>query len=297
MDRLEAMQLFVSVAEQQSFIAAARRHSLSAARVSRAVALLEKRLGARLLHRTTRAVRLTDAGASYLSQSKRILAEIDAAEASAASSHRELSGPISVTAPRLFGRLHVSSVITGFMKRHPRVTLRALFVDHVLDFFEQNLDVAIRIAQLPDSGLRAARVGTVRRVVCGSPEYLKARGTPQHPRELDEHEVIAFSGAAEPEAWTFALEGRHERVSTRPRLVVNTADMAVAAALAGRGLTRVLSYQVTEALEARRLRIVLAEFELPSVPVQVVHEEGRAGPARVRAFVEFATRELRRVLA
>jgi DNA-binding transcriptional LysR family regulator len=296
MDRLEAMQVFVSVAEQQSFIAAARRHSLSAARVSRAVALLEKRLGARLLHRTTRAVRLTDAGVSYLGRCKQILAEIDAAEAIATSSHRELSGPISITAPRLFGRLHVSGIITGFMKRHPRVTLRAFFVDHVLDFFEQNIDVAIRIAHLPDSGLRAARVGSVRRVVCASPDYLRVRGSPRHPRELEQHAVIAFSGAAEPEAWSFALDGRHERVPTRPRLVVNTADLAVAAAVAGQGLARVLSYQVAEALDAKRLRIVLVEYELPAVPVHVVHLEGRGGPARVRAFVEYATRELKRIL-
>jgi DNA-binding transcriptional LysR family regulator len=284
------------VAEQQSFIAAARRHSLSAARVSRAVALLEKRLGARLLHRTTRAVRLTDAGASYLGQCKRILGEIDAAEASAASSHRELSGPISVTAPRMFGRLHVSSIITGFMKRHPRVTLRALFVDHVLDFFEQNIDVAIRIAPLPDSTLRAARVGSLRRMICGSPEYLRARGTPKHPRELAQHDVIAFTGEAEPEAWNFALDGRHERVPTRPRLVVNTADLAVAAAVSGHGLAKLLSYQVAAALEAKRLRVVLAEFELPAVPVHVVRVEGRDGSARVRAFVEYAARELRAAL-
>ena len=291
------MQVFVSVAEQQSFIAAARRHSLSAARVSRAVALLEKRLGARLLHRTTRAVRLTDAGASYLGQCKRILGEIEVAEAGAASSHRELSGSISITAPRMFGRLHVASVINAFLKRHPRVTLRALFVDHVLDFFEQNIDVAIRIAHLPDSGLRAVRVGSIRRVVCGSPDYLRARGTPRHPRELEPHDVIAFSGQAEPEAWSFALDGRHERVPTRPRLVVNTADLAVAAALAGQGLTKVLAYQVAEELAAKKLRIVLAEYELPAVPVHVVDVEGRGGSARVRAFVEFAAKELKKVLA
>lgn len=290
------MQVFVSVAEQQSFIAAARRHSLSAARVTRAVAALEKRLGARLLHRTTRAVRLTDAGASYLAQCKRILSEIEAAEVSAATSHRELSGPISITAPRLFGRLHVSSIITGFMKRHPRVTLRALFADQVLDFFEQNLDVAIRIAQLPDSSLRAIRVGSVRRVVCASPEYLRAHGTPRHPHDVPEHRVIGFSGQSEPEAWSFRVEGRHERVATRPRLLVNTADLAVAAALAGQGLTRVLSYQVASEIEARRLRVVLTDYELPAVPVHVVHVEGREASARVRAFVEYAVAQLKAAL-
>jgi DNA-binding transcriptional LysR family regulator len=295
-DRIDAMKIFVSVAEQQSFAAAARRHATSAARVTRAVAALETRLGVRLLHRTTRALRLTDAGTNYLVQCKRILSELEAAESLAASSQRELGGSLSITAPLLFGRLHVTPIITAFMKRHPAITVRALFADHVLDFFEQNIDVAIRIAHLPDSNLRAAPVGSVRRVVCAAPSYLRARGTPRHPSELAQHETIGFSGQAEPQAWSFSIDGQSERVSLRSRLVVNTADLAVAAACSGQGLTRVLSYQVADELAHKRLRIVLAEYELPPVPVHVVRALGRDTSNRVRAFADYAAEQLRATL-
>jgi DNA-binding transcriptional LysR family regulator len=297
MDRFEAMQLFVSVAEQQSFAAAARRQALSPARVTRAVAALEARMGARLLHRTTRAVRLTEAGASYLSHCKRILADLELAESLTASSHRELSGVVSMTAPMLFGRLHVAPVVTAFLKQHARLSMRVLFEDHVLDFFERNIDVAIRIAHLADSNLRAVQVGRVRRVVCAAPSYLRARGTPRHPRELSEHETIAFSDDAALQAWNFAIDARHERIAVRPRLVVNTADLAIAAAKAGHGLTRLLSYQVKDDIDQKRLRVVLADFELEPVPVHVVRVEGREASARVRAFADFAAQQLKAALA
>jgi DNA-binding transcriptional LysR family regulator len=297
MDRFEAMQLFVSVAELQSFAAAARRHGLSPARVTRAVAALEAKLGARLLHRTTRAVRLTEAGATYLVHCKRILGDVEVAESLAATSHRDLSGVVSITAPLLFGRLHVSSIVNAFLKQHAQLSMRVLFADHVLDFFDRNIDVAIRIAHLPDSGLRAVQVGHVRRVVCASPSYLRARGTPRHPRELSEHETIGFVDDAALQVWSFAIEGRHERITPRPRLVVNTADLAISAARAGHGLARLLSYQVKEDVEQKRLRIVLAEYEREPVPVHVVRVEGREASARVRAFAEFAASQLKAALA
>jgi DNA-binding transcriptional LysR family regulator len=296
MDRFEAMEMFVSVAEAQSFVAAARRHGLSAARVTRSIAALEARLGARLLHRTTRAVRLTEAGSNYLAHCKRLLLEVTAAEAAAVSSHRELSGALTITAPRMFGRLHVTPVVTAFMKRHPAVTLRVLYSDELLDFFDQNVDVAIRIAPLPDSNMRALQVGSVRRVVCASPQYLRAHGVPQRPQELTEHTIIGFSGLAGPQAWTFAVEGKHERVQLRARLVVNTADLAIAAAVSGQGLTRLLSYQPASELAHKRLRIVLAEYELPPTPVHVLRVEGRNASQVVRAFAEFAAAQLKQVL-
>lgn len=296
MDRFDAMQIFVTVAELQSFAAAARRLGLSAARVTRAVAALEARLGARLLHRTTRAVRLTEAGASYLTQAKRIVSEVDAAESDAKKAHTELSGLLSITAPRLFGQLHVAPVVSAFLKQHPRVTLRVLFSDNVLDFHEQALDVAIRIAHLPDSGLSALRVGSLRRVVCGSPAYLRERGTPQHPRELAQHDVIAFSGASLPQAWVFHVDGARERVPLRPRLIVNSTELSVSAAVSGDGLVRALSYQVARELKQKQLRIVLADYELPPVPVHVVHAEARQTSARVRAFVKLASERLGRSL-
>lgn len=290
------MQLFVSVAELQSFAAAARRHGLSAASVTRAVAALESRLGARLLHRTTRAVRLTEVGASYLAQARRIVSEVEQAEDEAQRAHTELTGQLSITAPRLFGQLHVAPVVSAFLKQHRRVSLRVLFSDQVLDFHEQGLDVAIRIAHLPDSGMTAIRVGSVRRVVCASPAYLRERGTPQHPRELAQHDLIAFAGEAAPQAWVFELAGQRERVPLRPRLIVNSTELSVSAAVSGDGLTRLLAYQVARELKQKQLRIVLAEYELPAVPVHVVHAEPRQTSARVRAFVKLATERLTRSL-
>jgi DNA-binding transcriptional LysR family regulator len=295
MDRFDAMQIFVSVAELQSFAGAARRHALSAARVTRAVAALEGVVGARLLHRTTRAMRLTEAGASYLGHCKRILSEVEAAETGAASSHRELSGTFTVTAPVLFGRLHVTPIVDAFLKRHPRVTMRVLFADSVLDFFDHNIDVAIRIAPLPDSNLRAVPVGSLRRVVCASPAYLRARGTPGTPSELTKHDTIAFTGQVE-HVWAFSSQGQHERVNVRPRLIVNTADLAVTAVRSGHGLTRVLSYQVAQEVALKRLKVVLSDYELPTVPVHIVRLEGREASTRVRAFADFAAPLLKAAL-
>lgn len=297
MDRFEAMQLFVSVAELSSFASAARRHALSPARVTRSVAALEARIGVKLLHRTTRAVRLTDAGAAYLGHCKQILAELEDAESLAQTSQRELSGSVAITAPLLFGRLHVTPIVNAFLKEHARVSLRVQFADHVLDLFERSIDVAIRIAHLPDSSLRVVQVGEVRRVVCASPSYLRARGTPRTPQDLREHEAIGFSDDAEPQAWSFAVDGRTERSAVRPRLVANTADVAIAAARAGHGLARLLSYQVKQDVAEKRLRIVLAEYELAPVPVHVVRVEGREASARVRAFAEFAAAQLKAALA
>jgi DNA-binding transcriptional LysR family regulator len=297
MDRLEAMLVFVTVADKQSFAGAARTLALSPARVTRAVASLEQRCGALLLHRTTRVVRLTEAGAHYHAQCKRILSEVLDAEAGAAASQRGLSGQISVTAPVLFGRLHVTKVVLDFLAQHAQVSVRALFHDRVVDLLEQNVDVAIRIADLPSSSLRAIRVGSVRRVVCGSPGYLRAHGTPRHPRDLLEHEVIAFSGLGEPRAWTFFVEGKLETFRPRPRLTVNTGDLALDAARSGQGLTKLLSYQVEDDVRHKRLRVVLGEFEGPEVPVHVVHVEGKHASARVRAFVDFTVDRLRAVLA
>jgi DNA-binding transcriptional LysR family regulator len=295
-DRLEAMQVFVTVAEKQSFAAAARKLQLSPARVTRAVASLEQRCGARLLHRTTRVVRLTDVGANYLLQCRRILSDVEAAETSAASSQGELHGQVSVTAPVLFGRLHVTPVLLAFLKLHPRVGLRALFHDGVVDLVEQNVDVAVRIAHLPASNLRAIRVGSVRRVVCAAPSYLRSHGTPTHPRDLREHELISFSGLGEPRAWSFQIDGKLETVALRPRLMVNSVDLALDAARSGHGLAQVLSYQVADAPRQPRLRLVLTDFEGPVVPVHVVHVEGRRASTRVRALVDFTVERLRAVL-
>lgn len=291
------MRLFVMVGELSSFAAAARRLGMSPARVTRAVAALEAAIGARLLHRTTRVVRLTEAGTTYLAQCKRILAEIEEAEEGAASSEGMLSGRLTVTAPVTFGRLYVAPVLLAFLRAHPKVSLRALFADRVMDVFEQNIDVAVRIAHLEDSGLHAIRVGRLRRLVCGSPAYLRARGVPKEPADLQRHELVSFVGVGDALAWHFARDGKHESIQPRARLAVNSVDLARLAALEGAGLINMLSYQVAADVRAGRLRVVLAEYELPPIPVHVVHREGRTGSARVRAFVELAALRLRASLA
>jgi DNA-binding transcriptional LysR family regulator len=295
-DRLEAMQIFVAVADEQSFAAAARRLGLTPARVTRAVAALERHVGARLLHRTTRLVRLSETGAQYFADARRILAELEQAEASAASAQASLSGQLSVTAPVLFGRMVVAPLLLEFLKRHPHVGIRASFSDQVVDLIEQNIDVAVRISHLADSGLTAVRVGFVERVVCASPAYLRAHGVPRHPRDLTQHDLIAFSGLGEPHAWRFQRDDKSEIVHPKSRLVVNSADLAIAAAIAGHGLTKVLSYQIGRELEERRLRVVLSEFQGPPVPVHVVHAAGRNASRRLRAFVELAVDRLRESL-
>lgn len=290
MDRLESMRVFVAVAEDQGFAPAARRLAMSPPAVTRAVAALEERIGTRLFHRTTRIVRLTEAGDRYLADCKRILGEIEEAEASAAGSHAEPRGHLAVTAPVMFGRMHVAPVVLEFLARHPRVTARMLFLDRVADLIDEGLDIAIRIAHLPDSSLHAIRVGSVRRVVCASPEYLAARGTPRIPADLSQHDAIAFSLGPAAEEWSFASGAT---VAPSTRLVVNSNDVAIAAAAAGRGVARVLSYQIAPELRACRLQVVLAEFEPPPIPISVVYAEGRRAAAKVRAFVDFAVERLR----
>jgi DNA-binding transcriptional LysR family regulator len=298
MDRLDGIRVFVAVAEAGGFAAAARSLRMSPPAVTRAVAALEERIGARLLHRTTRTVRLTEAGARYLADAKRILAELDEAEATAAGAHAEPRGLLTVTAPLLFGRMHVAPVVLDFLARYPEVSARTLFADRVVDLLDEGVDVAVRIAELPDSTLSAVRVGQVRRVVCAAPGYLAGRGAPSVPRDLESHDCIGFQAGATPAPWLFPGRSGDGIETVRPpmRLLVNNADVAVAAAVAGRGVTRVLSYQAAEAVRDGRLVVLLAEHEPPPIPVHLVHLEGRRAAARVRAFVEFAADRLRAVL-
>jgi DNA-binding transcriptional LysR family regulator len=293
MDRLDTMRAFVAVAEEEGFAPAARRLSMSPPAVTRAIAALEQRVGTRLLQRSTRVVRLTEAGTRYLADCKRILNEIDEAEASAAGLHGEPKGQLAVTASVLFGRLFVAPIILDFLARHPGVTVRALLLDRVVDLLDEGIDAAVRIAHLPDSALTAIRVGYVRRVVCASPDYLKAHGTPQTPADLSHLDVITFSQDAAQPTWIFGSEPNAVRVTPRSQLAVNSADVCIAAALSGRGLTRVLSYMVGPEVQAGRLAVVLKDFEPPPIPVHVVFPEGRRAAAKVRAFVDFAVERLR----
>jgi DNA-binding transcriptional LysR family regulator len=294
MDRLENMGVFVAVAEEGGFAAAGRRLSLSPPSVTRAVAALEAHLGVTLLHRTTRAVRLTDAGQRYLGDCKRILADIAEADVLAVGAHAELGGRIALTAPVMLGRALVAPVLFDFLAKHPKVGVRALFVDRVVDLLDEGIDVAIRIAELPESAATAVRVGSVRRVVCAAPSYLKERGVPHRPTELGRHDAIGFFGSSNTAGWSFSKHGR--AASPAFPLVVNSADVAVQAALAGRGLLRALTYQVERELRSGKLRTVLTAYEPRPLPVHLVLPEGRRASARVRAFVDFAVEKLRTAL-
>ena len=291
MDRFDAMRVFVTVAQEGGFAAAGRRLALSPPAVTRAVAGLEVRLGARLFVRTTRAVRLTEVGTRYLADARRILAELAEAEATAAGAEAEPRGTLSVTAPSMFGRRHVAPHVLAFIARHPAANVRALFVDRIVDLVEEGVDVAVRIAHLPDSSLTAVRVGAVRRVVCASPAYLAAHGAPRTPADLADHVAVVFSPSMAITPWGFAAG---PPVPPPPaRIVASTSDLAIAAALKGVGLTRTLSYQVRSEIADGRLVRLLPEHEPEPLPIHVVFPQGRTASARVRAFVDIVVAGLR----
>lgn len=287
------MAVFVAVAEEERFAAAARRLRMSPPAVTRAIAFLEERLGVRLLTRTTRMVRTTDAGSRYLEDARRILLEADEADEAAAGINATPRGHLAVTAPVLFGKIYVMPIITAYQTTFKETTVSALFVDRVVNLVDEGLDVGIRIGSLPDSSLRAIRVGQVRRVVCASPAYLKAHGTPKIPADLAQHPLIAATPVSAGSEWTFARGKEKIGVRLSPRILVNTNDGALEAARSGFGLTQLLSYQVANELAAGALKSVLTGFEEASLPVHVIHREGRHGSAKVRSFVDLAVERLR----
>ena len=293
MDRFQEMQVFAAVAQDQGFSAAARRLGMSAASVTRAVAALEKRIGTLLLTRTTRSVHLSEAGQRYLEDCRRILAEVQEAEDSAAGSHTQPRGQLTITAPVLFGELFVTPLMVDYLTRFPEVSINGVLVDRVVSMVEEGIDVAVRIGELPDSNQHAIRVGEVRRVICGSPAFLMAQGRPRHPQDLAQAPVIATSAIGQLRNWPFLDAGEPLSVRPEPRLVVTANQAAITAACLGLGFTRVLSYQVASKVAAGELEIVLADFELPPLPIHVVYQGGRNAPARIRSFVDFAVNALR----
>jgi DNA-binding transcriptional LysR family regulator len=292
MDRVHAMRVFVRIADTGGFAEAARQLHMSPPAVTRAVAALEDIIGARLLTRTTRAVKLTEVGARYVEDCRRILAAIEEAEAAAAGSYATPTGMLTVTSSVLFGQIYIMPLITEFLDLHPQVTGRMLFLDRVTNLVDEGIDVAIRIGHLPDSSHSAIRVGSVRRVICGSPDYFEARGIPRHPSDLADHRIIAATSAWASLEWHFG-SGGEIAVNVKPALFSNSNEAAIGAARSGWGLTRALSYQIGPDLLAGRLQIVLEDFEQPPLPVHIVHPEGRNAPAKVRAFIDFARERLR----
>lgn len=297
MDRLESMLVLITAVEAGSLSAAGRRLGTPLATVSRKVSELESHLRARLLIRTRRGLALTEAGRSYVAACKRILEEVGEAERAAAGEYSAPKGDLLVAAPIVFGRLHVLPIAVEFLKTYPDIDIRMMLADRITNLLEEQVDVAIRIGELPDSSLIATRVGSIRRVVCGSPAYFAARGTPKRPAELDAHDCITFDGLASPEAWTFRMRKADASVGIHSRLVVNTAEAAIDAAIAGLGITRVLSYQVATDIRAGSLVIALPEFEPSPWPVSLVFAGQGLLPLKLRAFLDFAAPRLRERLS
>jgi DNA-binding transcriptional LysR family regulator len=289
MDRIDAMQAFVTVADLNGFAPAARKLGLSPSGVTRLIAALEERLGARLLQRTTRSVTLTDAGARYLERARRILSDVEEAESAAEGERIRPGGRLVVSAPNGFGRLHVSPVMSAYLKRYPEVSADLRLSDRMINLVEEGVDLAVRIGHLPDSTLVARHVGEMRRIVVASKEYLKRRGEPKTPEAIAEHDTIHFGAmTAEPE-WRFVADGREIRVSSTPRFASNSADAAIQYAEAGGGLTRVLAYQAAASLKTGRLKIVLAPFAPPALPIHIVYPTSRLLSAKVRTFIDLVT--------
>ena len=289
MDRLDAMQAFVAVADLQGFAPAARKLGLSPSAVTRLIAALEERLGARLLQRTTRQVALTDVGARYLERVRRILGDVEEAEGAAEGERTLPSGRLVASAPVGFGRLHVSPVMSAYLKRYPEVSSELRLSDRMINLVEDGVDVAVRIGHLADSTLVARHVGEMRRIVVASPAYLKARGEPKTPASIATHDTIQFGATSASPDWRFVEDVGEARVAHAPRFTTNSADAAIQYAEGGGGLTRVMFYQAADALGAGRLRIVLAKFEQPPLPIHLVYPTSRLLSAKVRAFIDLVT--------
>jgi DNA-binding transcriptional LysR family regulator len=294
MDRADGLVVFVEVAERGSFAEAARRLRRSPTAITRVIAELEARLGVRLLNRTTRAVSMTEAGERFLAGARRVLADLDEVERAAAGEGRAPRGELRITAPILFGRLHVLPIVTEFLARFSQVSVALTLFDRTVDLVEEGLDVAVRIGTLPESSALASRVGALRRVVVASPAYLAQHGTPRVPVDLGAHAIVGFSGISGIERWLFRSEAGETSAAIKPRLIVTTAEAAVDAVRAGFGVTRLLSYQAAEDIARGSLLRVLQAYEGDELPVHLLHPGGRHPPPKLRAFLDFAVPRLRK---
>ena len=297
MDRFESMSILIAVVESGSLSAAGRRLGMPLATVSRKVGELETHLKTRLLHRTTRQLSLTEAGTAYVAACRRILEEIGEAERAATGEYVTPKGDLVVTAPVVFGRLHVLPVVAEFLAQYPEINVRLMLADRVAHMMEEHVDVAVRIGELPDSTLVAVGVGKIRRVVCASPTYLAEHGAPRKPGDLSGHQCITFQVLASSPCWVFGGDKSTLSVPVIPRLEVNTAEAAISAAILGVGLTRVLSYQAADAIRDGALRVVLDAFEPAPSPINLVHTGQGPLPLKLRAFLDFVTPRLRTRIA
>lgn len=288
MDRLEAMSVFVAVADLRGFAQAARRLGLSAPAVTRLIAALEERVGARLLQRTTRKVTLTDAGVRYLERARRILADVAEAEGAAQAERTIPTGRFVVAAPNVFGRMHVAPLMGTYLSKYPNVKGELTLSDRLVSLVEDGIDVAVRIGTLEDSSAVARAIGVTRRVVVAAPRYLSRRKI-RNLGDLARHDIIQFTALNPTPEWRFVRDGREARVALSPKFVTNSADAAIGHAELGLGVTMALAYQVVDSVRAGKLRVVLRDLEPPPLPIHVVYPSTRLLSAKVRAFIELIT--------
>lgn len=293
MDRLDSMSVLLTVVEEGSLSAGARRLNAALPTISRKVSDLERHLGTQLLIRTARRIELTEAGRAYVRSCRRIMEQIDEAERTAAGEYVSPRGELAITAPVMFGRLHVLPVAAEFLDAHPDITLQLYLADKNVDIAQEHVHVAIRIGELTDNMLMATRVGAVRRVVCASPAYIERMGRPGRPADLWAHDTITIAGFAETTVWQFLKDGKPTRVEVQPRVAVNMSEAAYDAAAAGVGIARLLSYQVADALRAGELVELLDDFASPSLPVSLTYASQGVLPLKVRAFLDWTTPRLR----
>lgn len=292
MDRFQEMRIFMAVADQEGFAAAARRLNISPPSVTRVIAAMEARIGTQLLARTTRSLRLTEAGQRYLEDCRRILGEVAEAEEAAAGSYSVPCGQLTVTASVLFGELFIAPLLAAYLDQFPSVQVNALLVDRVVNMADEGIDVAIRIGHLHETSLEAVKVGEVRQVVCGAPAYFERHGRPALPAELGSANIVMSSASHLLSDWQFVDQGQVLSVRCQPRLVVTANQAAINIAALGWGITRVLSYQVASLVAAGTLERVLRDYEPPALPIQVVYTKSHRIPAKVRTFVDFLTERL-----
>jgi len=292
-DRLDAMSVLLAAVETGSLSKASRKLQLPLATVSRKMADLESHLKATLLIRSAKGLELTPAGRTYVTAVKSILEQVVEAERTVAGEYTEPKGDLVVTAPIMLGRMHVLPVVSSFLAAYPDVSVGLELTDRVTHFLDDQVDVALRVGNLPDSSLIAVGLGAIRRVICASPSYLATRGTPMTPDDLAHHDAISFDSVTATSMWNFWSDGEEIRVPIRSRLSVNTIDAAIDAGLSGSGLIRTMSYQVVEYVRREQLSIVLDTFEPPLRPVHLVYDKQNRLPLKLRAFIDFVVPRLR----
>ena len=293
MDRFESMSAFVAVTEAGGFSAAARKLGMPLATVSRKVSELEDLLKISLINRSTRKITLTENGQTFYESCRRLLDELGEAERSASGEYQAPRGELIITAPIVFGRMHLTPIVVEFLGTYPEVGVRLLLDDQIVNLIDEQVDLAVRISELPDSSMVAVRIGTIRNVICASPAYLKKHGTPRHPKDLANHHCVTRTKLAMHGTWPFRIGDTEKMFPVRRRLVVTAAEAAIEAALAGAGLARVLCYQIAKAEKEGALITVLRDYEPAPTPISLVYPSTRMVPLKLRAFLDFAVPRLR----